>query len=99
MCLAIPGRIVSISRGDAVPSDAALSQPETLDPLKSASSQDPLFRTARVDFGGVVKEISLACVPEAIVGEYVLVHAGLALTVLDETAAQQLLAELADMPE
>ncbi|MFM7844649.1 MAG: HypC/HybG/HupF family hydrogenase formation chaperone [Planctomycetota bacterium] len=56
---------------------------------------DPLFRTARVDFGGVVKEVSLACVPDATIGDYVLVHAGLALTQLDESAAQQLLQEIA----
>jgi hydrogenase expression/formation protein HypC len=62
-----------------------------------AESAEPLFRTARVDFGGVVKEISLACVPDATIGDYVLVHAGLALTQLDESAAQQLLQEIAEL--
>ncbi|HJV23100.1 MAG TPA: HypC/HybG/HupF family hydrogenase formation chaperone [Holophagaceae bacterium] len=48
---------------------------------------DDELRTARVAFGEVVKAASLALVPEARVGEYVLVHAGLALEVIDEAAA------------
>jgi len=64
MCLAIPGKIVSID-GD-----------------------DPLVRQGRVEFGGVIIEVSLACVPEAVVGDYVLVHAGFALNVVDEEQAR-----------
>lgn len=71
-----------------------LAIPGRIVALDSATTE-PLFRTARVDFGGVVKEVSLACVPDATIGEYVLVHAGLALTQLDESAAQQLLQEIA----
>lgn len=55
---------------------------------------DPLRRTGRVSFGGIVKEVSLACVPEAQVGDYVLVHVGLALSVVDEAEAQKLLDDL-----
>lgn len=73
-----------------------LAIPGRIVALDSATAE-PLFRTARVDFGGVVKEVSLACVPEATIGEYVLVHAGLALTQLDEPAAQQLLQEIAEL--
>jgi hydrogenase expression/formation protein HypC len=43
----------------------------------------------RVDFGGVVKEACLAYVPEAAVGEYVLIHVGFAIGRIDETEAQQ----------
>lgn len=63
------------------------------------SSGDPLTRTGRVDFGGVVKEINLAFTPEATTGDYVLVHVGFAISVLDETEAQKVLAELAALDE
>ena len=53
----------------------------------------PLARTARVSFGGVVKEVSLAYVPEAQVGQYVVTHVGLALSVVDEEQAARVLAE------
>ena len=58
--------------------------------LLSRSDEEPLFRTGRVDFGGVVKAVSLACVPEAEVGDTVLVHAGLAIARLDPEAARKL---------
>ncbi len=45
-------------------------------------------RVARVDFGGVVKEVSLAYVPELTVGDWTVVHAGFALARLDEDAAR-----------
>ena len=65
-------------------------------------SQDDLLRSARVDFGGVVREASLAYLPEAVVGDYVLVHAGFAISRLDEEEARAtllLLAELEPGPE
>jgi hydrogenase expression/formation protein HypC len=43
---------------------------------------------ARVDFGGVVKDVCLAYVPDAAVGEYVIVHVGFALQRLDEESAR-----------
>lgn len=58
---------------------------------------DPLWRTARVDFGGVIKDVSLACVPEAESGEYVIVHAGVAIGRLDETEACRLLEALREI--
>ncbi len=58
---------------------------------------DPLWRVGRVDFGGVFKEVSLACVPEATVGEYVIVHAGVAISRLDEAEAQRMVAALESM--
>jgi len=65
MCLAVPGRIESIS-GD-----------------------DPIVRMAKVSFGGVLKDVSLAYVPEAQVGDWVIVHVGFALNRLDEDEARK----------
>ncbi len=50
---------------------------------------EDLERTGRVSFGGVVKEVNLSCVPEARVGDYVVVHVGFALSVVDEAEARQ----------
>jgi hydrogenase expression/formation protein HypC len=43
-----------------------------------------LWRQAEVDFGGVRQQVSLACLPEAVVGDRVLVHVGMALSVVLE---------------
>jgi hydrogenase expression/formation protein HypC len=51
--------------------------------------EDPLTRSGRVSFGGVVKEVNLACVPEATLGDYVIVHVGFAISKLDEEEARQ----------
>ena len=67
MCLAIPGKIVSV-RGEK-----------------------PLERTGKIDFGGILKEASLAYVPEANVGDYVIVHVGFAISRLDEDEARKVL--------
>lgn len=60
---------------------------------------DDLLRTGCVDFSGVQKEISLAYVPEANVGDYVIVHAGFALSVLDEEEALASLQAFQDLAE
>lgn len=52
------------------------------------------LRMSRVAFGPVVKEVSLALVPEVAVGQYVVIHAGMALEILDEATAQQTLRDL-----
>jgi len=65
MCLAVPGKVVSIE-GD-----------------------DPVTRVGRVSFSGVHREVSLACVPEAKVGDYVLVHVGMAISIVDEAEAEE----------
>ncbi len=62
--------------------------------ILSLSGDDPLLRTARVDFGGVVKEINLAFTPEAGLGDYVLVHVGFAITVIDAAEAEKVFAHL-----
>jgi len=60
---------------------------------------DPTFRRGNVDFAGVRREISLAFTPEVQPGDYVLVHAGFALTVVDPKEAELTLAELRLMGE
>lgn len=50
------------------------------------------LRMGRVDFGGVVKEVCLAYVPEAGVGDYALVHVGFAITTIDPAEAETALA-------
>ena len=50
-------------------------------------SGEGLKRTGKIDFGGIIKEISLGCVPEAKIGDYVLVHAGFGLSVIDKAEA------------
>ena len=59
-------------------------------------ADDPL-RTATVSFGGVTKSISLAFVPDAGVGDYVIVHVGFAISKLDEEAARRTLQTYADL--
>ncbi len=66
------------------------------------SGDDPIMRTGRVDFGGIVKEVNLAYVPEAQAGEYVIVHAGFAISTLDEAEASKVfeyLREIGDLDE
>jgi hydrogenase expression/formation protein HypC len=59
--------------------------------IEVQENENELLRTARVDFSGVVKNVSLACTPQARTGEYVLVHAGMALETLDEEEARRTL--------
>ncbi|GAB4536288.1 MAG: HypC/HybG/HupF family hydrogenase formation chaperone [Anaerolineae bacterium] len=54
---------------------------------------------ARVTFGGIIKEVCLAYVPEAQVGDYVIVHAGFALNVIDEEEAMEVFQMLKEMEE
>jgi hydrogenase expression/formation protein HypC len=60
--------------------------------ISISDAADPLARIGRVSFAGIDKEVSLAFVPEAKVDDYVIVHAGFALSVLD---AEDALASLA----
>jgi len=55
------------------------------------------LKMAKVDYGGVVKEACLAYVPEADIGQYIIVHAGFALNLLDEGEAQETLALFREM--
>lgn len=76
MCLAIPGKIISIQ-----------------------DAEDPLFRLGKVSFDGVLRDINFAAVPEAKVGEYVLVHVGMALNVIDEEEALKTLEYFKEIDE
>lgn len=76
MCLAIPGKIVSI-----------------------ANETDVTSRPGKVSFGGILKEVNLCFLPEASVGDYVLVHVGVALSVVDEEIARETLNYLQQMGE
>jgi hydrogenase expression/formation protein HypC len=67
--------------------------------LLDITDSDPLFRTGRVSFGGVIKSVSLACVPAARVGDYLLVHVGMALNVVDEKEAAEVFSYLKEMGE
>jgi hydrogenase expression/formation protein HypC len=60
---------------------------------------DPVFRSGKVSFGGIVKQINLAYVPEAKIGDYVLVHVGFAISIIDEAEAQQVFDYLRQMGE
>lgn len=71
MCLALPGKIVSIE------------------------SEDSLMM-AKVDFSGVQKKVCLAYTPEARVGNYVVVHVGFSIAILDEQSALATLDLLAE---
>ncbi len=75
MCLAIPGKITSIS------------------------GEDPLTRMGKIDFGGILKEASLAYVPEVKVGDYVIVHVGFAISRVDEEEAKKVFEYLREMEE
>jgi len=74
MCLAIPGKILSIQGKD-------------------------FARSAQVSFGGIVRDVSLAYVPEAEVGDYVIVHVGFAISLLDEAEAMRTFEYLKQMGE
>jgi hydrogenase expression/formation protein HypC len=57
--------------------------------VESIDPSDPDLRMARVRFGGIIKQVSLAYTPEARVGDYVIVHVGFAISRLNEAEAQQ----------
>ena len=75
MCLAVPGKLISIA------------------------GEDPFQRTGKVSFGGIMKDVNLACLPEAKVGDYVIVHVGMAISRLDEAEANEVFAYLQQIDE
>jgi hydrogenase expression/formation protein HypC len=64
--------------------------------LLSKSEENGMLR-GRVEFGGIVREACLDFLPEAEVGDYVLVHVGFAITRIDEQEAQETLAYLQEL--
>lgn len=67
--------------------------------ILTETTDDPLTRVGRVSFGGIVKEVNLAYVPEARVGDYVMVHVGFAISTVDEQEAQRVFEYLDQMDE
>lgn len=67
--------------------------------IKSITGDDPLTRMGRVDFGGLLREINLALVPEVGINDWVLVHAGFAIGVIDEQEAQKVFEDLRSITE
>lgn len=76
MCLAIPGKIASITE-----------------------QLDDTFRIGKVSFGGILKDVNLMMVPEAKPGDYVLVHVGVAISVVDEEEAEKTFRYLQEIGE
>ena len=78
MCLAVPGKVLSVYRN-----------PSSL-------------TVGTVSFGGITKDVCLACVPDVEIGDHVLVHAGFAIGKIDEREAEEvfrLLEKIAETPE
>ncbi len=67
--------------------------------ILSLEGADPVHRMARVRFGGIVKEVSLAYVPDARVGDFVIVHVGFAISRVDEQEAGQIFQYLKQIDE
>jgi hydrogenase expression/formation protein HypC len=65
----------------------------------SIDGADPLLRSGKVSFGGIIKQVSLGYVPEAAVGDYVLVHVGFAISIVDQAEAKQVFEYLRAMDE
>ncbi|MBI5474982.1 MAG: HypC/HybG/HupF family hydrogenase formation chaperone [Ignavibacteriae bacterium] len=75
MCLAVPGRVVSIEESSVG------------------------MNMGKVNFGGILKQVCLAYVPEVMVGDYVLVHVGFAISKVDEEEAAKVFEYLKEMGE
>ena len=67
--------------------------------IEITSQLDETFRMGRVSFDGVIKEVSLTLVPEAKVEDYVMVHVGAAISVVDEEEAQKTFSLLKQLGE
>jgi hydrogenase expression/formation protein HypC len=67
--------------------------------LSVTDKEDTVFRRGKVSFGGIVREVNLSMVPDATVGDYVLVHVGVAIGKVDEEEARQTFEYLKQMGE
>ena len=77
MCLAVPGKIISIDESNAE------------------------LKMAKVNFGGVMKDICIQWLPDVTVGDYVLAHVGFALNKIDQKDAEEtieILKQMSDLP-
>jgi hydrogenase expression/formation protein HypC len=59
--------------------------------------EDALFKKGKVSFSGITREVSLCMVPEAALGDYVLVHVGVAIGIVNEEEAKQIFSYLEQM--
>ncbi len=67
--------------------------------IETIVGEEPLTKKGKVNFGGIMKEVSLAYVPEAVIGDYVIVHAGFAISQVDEDEAMKVFEYLKEMGE
>lgn len=67
--------------------------------IVSLMDENPLTRTGKVNFGGILKEVNLSLLPEARVGDYVIVHVGIALSKIDEKEANKVFEYLNQIDE
>lgn len=67
--------------------------------LEISAMLDETFRSGKVSFGGINKQVNLRMVPDAKVGDYVLVHVGVAISKVDEEEAQKVFNYLREMGE
>ena len=58
--------------------------------IEITAELDDTFRIGKVDFDGILKDVNLAMVPEARIGNYVLVHVGAAISLIDEDEAKKI---------
>ena len=76
-----------------------LAIPGKIESIIDETDGNPLTKTGKVNFGGIVKEVSLAYVPEAKVGNYVIVHVGFAISTVHEEEALKVFEYLKEMGE
>lgn len=62
--------------------------------IETLCESDMYSRHGNVSFGGIIRDVNLSLVPEAGLGDYVIVHVGVAISRLDEDAARQTLADM-----
>ena len=63
------------------------------------SGDEELMKTGRVSFGGTVREVNLAYVPQVRIGDYVVVHVGFAISILNESEARRVFDDLESLEE
>ncbi len=63
------------------------------------SGDDAMMKSGRVSFGGTVKEVNLAYVPQVAIGDYVIVHVGFAISILNQSEATKVFSYLESLTE
>jgi hydrogenase expression/formation protein HypC len=67
--------------------------------IVSIKNDDPLMRIGQVSFGGILKEVNLVYVPEAAIDDYVIVHVGFAISILDPKEAERVFSYLDEIEQ